>query len=274
GRVPRRRRNRARATQARERQAGTAGGAPKPPGARPGPPRRRPPPPRAPDRPPPPPWRARRPPRGGGPPPGREADPRPHVPPAAHELRDPQRAQHEAVGPEPLDKESSERVDPEVGQEQGTRRPLKPPPEGEVEEEEADGIPERLVEEGRMEELLVHEGRRPAGLRDVELPGQVGRPAERLFVEEVAPSPDRLREDERRRNDVQVGQKRQTLGPDVGAAREQPRDEPPVDRQAAFPHGEAPPPRLGLIVVEVEEDVVEAGADQAADESDLRRLEQ
>jgi hypothetical protein len=43
---------------------------------------------------------------------------------------------------------------------------------------------------------------------------------------------------------------------------------------AALPDREHPPPRLRLIVVEVEEDVVEPGADQAADEGDLRRLQE
>ena len=124
-----------------------------------------------------------------------------------------------------------------------------------------------------MEVLVVHEGWRPARLRDVELPRQVGRPPERLLVEEVAPPADRLREQEGRRHDVQIGEKRQPLGPDVGTAREQPRDEAPVDRQATLPDREHPPPRLRLVVVEVEEDVVEPGADQAADQGDLRRLE-
>ena len=55
-----------------------------------------------------------------------------------------------------------------------------------------------------MEELRLGILERPVVGRDVELPRQARRRAERLFVEEVAPAPDRLPEREARRRDVEV----------------------------------------------------------------------
>src|SRR5206468_3979971 len=67
----------------------------------------------------------------------------------------------------------------------------------------------RLVEEGRMEVLELGVAERAVLGRDVELPRQIGRPPEGLFVEEIAPAADGLSEHHRRGGHVEPAENRQ-----------------------------------------------------------------
>src|SRR5437762_2857432 len=125
-----------------------------------------------------------------------------------------------------------------------------------------------------MEELDVDVLRGPMRLRDEELPREAGRSPEGLLVEEVSPPADGLAERERRRHDVEVGPERESPAPDVEATDEDPPEEPAVDREAALPHGEGPPPGLRLVIVQVEDDVVEPGAHEGADQRELGGFEE
>src|SRR5574337_21286 len=113
-------------------------------------------------------------------------------PDPARQLGDPDRAEHEAVGPEPLDDEPPDGVEPDVDPEEARGRAFHPVSERPDEQGEHQEVPERLVEERRVEELLLGVEERAVGRRDVELPRERGRRAERFLVEEVPPAADRL----------------------------------------------------------------------------------
>src|SRR5437879_13763964 len=79
--------------------------------------------------------------------------------------------------------------------------PIREPPPRADQRDEHERVPERLVEEGRVEVLVPRVLQRAVRGGNVELPGQVGGGAEGLLVEEVAPAPDGLadrRSEERR----------------------------------------------------------------------------
>src|SRR2546426_11848602 len=113
------------------------------------------------------------------------------------------RSEPEAVEPQRLDGEAPDRVEADVAEEERARvlaqRRAQPP-----DQRDEDGeVPDRLVQERRVEVLELAEARRPMRGRDVELPRHVGRPAERLLVEEVPPASNGLAEDHGRRDDVE-----------------------------------------------------------------------
>ncbi len=182
-------------------------------------------------------------------------------------------AEHQRVRAQRLGEEPPERIEADVGEEQRARRARQAIAKSPQQEREDRRVPQRLVEKRRVEVLGLRVLDRAVGGRDVELPRKRGRRAERLLVEEVAPAPDGLSEREARRRDVEIAEQRQPAAPRVHAADEDPAQHAAVDGQAAFPHGEDLR-RLTGVVLEVEGDVVEAGAHQAAEERELRGLEQ
>src|SRR3972149_4251430 len=188
-------------------------------------------------------------------------DNRQNDPDPAGQLGDPDRAEHEAVGPEPLDDQPPHGVEPEVHPEEARRRPRDPaakhPEEGGGDQE----IPARFVEE-----RAVRRG-------NVELPGQRRGGAERLLVEEVAPATDPLPQRQARGDDVEVAGQGQALPPGVAASEEQPPEESAVDGQAALPHRDDLRQRAA-VVVPVEGDVVEPRPNEPAQEGQLRGLEE
>src|SRR6266508_623044 len=181
--------------------------------------------------------------------------------------------EHERVGAESLGDETAGGVEPEVGQEERARRPLDPVAEDADQDDEDQEVPHRLVEEGRVEELFLGELGWPMLRRDVESPRQVRGRAEGLFVEEVAPPAYGLAQCQARRRDVQIGDGRQAAPQRVAAAEEETAQHAAVDGEPALPHGEDLG-RKASVVVQVEGDVVEARADQAAEEAQLAGLEQ
>src|SRR2546425_560933 len=72
-----------------------------------------------------------------------------------------------------------------------------------------------------MKEFLLRELERAVRRRDVELPGQIRRRAERLLVEEIAPASHGLPQSKARRRDVHVGDGGQPLPQGIPAAHEQ-----------------------------------------------------
>ena len=104
----------------------------------------------------------------------------------------------EAVDPERLDGEPSDRVQADIPEEQRARPVMPARAEPPDERREDRQVPQRLVEKGRVEELRAPVLERPVRRRDVEPPGQIRRPPEGLLVEEVSPAPDGLGEGEGR----------------------------------------------------------------------------
>jgi hypothetical protein len=96
-------------------------------------------------------------------------------------------------------------------------------------------VPGQLVEEGRLEggEALIAHG--PVGGRDLQDPGQVGRPAEELLVEVVADPPNRLADEQRRSGGVHEGGRG-----DAGTAQAPEADETAKRDAAPDPHPAVP----------------------------------
>ncbi len=123
-------------------------------------------------------------------------------------------------------------------------------------------VPQRLVQERRVERLDVGVPVRAMPGVDLERPGQIARSAEQLLVEPVAPATDRLRENQAGRDDIEGREDAETgsTGTDRGA-----------QRTADDDAGHAEPALLqlrdrGKVVAEampVGGDVVEPGADDA-----------
>src|SRR5882762_1280184 len=102
-----------------------------------------------------------------------------------------------------------------------------------------------------MKEFLLGELERAVGRRDVKLPRQIRRRAERLLVEEIAPASDGLAKGKARRGDVHVGDGGQPLPQGIPAAHEQPTEDTAVYGEPALPDRDD----LGwkaAVVVEVE----------------------
>src|SRR6266581_1283815 len=121
----------------------------------------------------------------------REPDQRDTDADEARELGHAEAAEIEAVESQLLDGEAADGVEADVREEQPARARREARPEPEDEHPEDGEVPQRLVEERRVEiveRLEVHRARRARVPRDVELPGQVGRTPERLLVEEVPPA--------------------------------------------------------------------------------------
>ena len=191
----------------------------------------------------------------------------------AHELRDANGAEHEGIRAERFGHEAAHRVQAEVDQEEGARRALEALAKHPDEQREHHRVPERFVQEGRVEELGLGVFERALARRDEELPRQIRRRAEGLLVEEVAPASDGLPERQARRGDVEIGPHGQPPEPGVAAADEDAAEDPAVDGESALPDGED---LRGShrVVVQVERDVVEARAHETAQERELGRLEE
>src|SRR5712692_8240988 len=102
---------------------------------------------------------------GGG---GRRAAPRPREPHDgdedagdARELGDAEGAQPEAVEPQPLDREPAQGVEAEVAEEERARPPAQARAQPGDEERENEEVPDRLVEERRVEVVVLGEAERP-----------------------------------------------------------------------------------------------------------------
>src|SRR5437016_9519532 len=89
-----------------------------------------------------------------------------------------------------------------------------------------------------MKEFLLRELERAVRRRDVELPGQIRRRAERLLVEEIAPASDGLPQSKARRSDVHVGDGGQPLPQGIPAAHEQAPEDTAVYGEPALPDRE------------------------------------
>src|SRR3989449_265186 len=126
----------------------------------------------------------------------------------ARELRHAVGAEPEAVEPKRFDREAANRVEADVGKEERARAAGESRAEHADEEPEHHEVPERLVQEGRVEILVLAEAERAVWGRDVELPRQVRRLPERLLVEEVPPAADRLSERDGGSSDVEAAQDR------------------------------------------------------------------
>ena len=198
----------------------------------------------------------------------RNADQRRHDAESTDELGDAEGSEHQRVGPQRLGEDTTARVQPHVAEEQGARRFLAPTTQDANQEQEDAEIPQRLVEERGMEEFAPGVRQRSVRGRDVELPGQLGRSPECFLVEEVAPAPDRLSDGEARRRHVEIRSQRETARPRIPAPDEHAGDHATVDGQPSFPHCEDFR-RQASIIVEVEQDVIEPGADEAPEQSQL-----
>src|SRR3990167_7283280 len=102
----------------------------------------------------------------------RHEDDRQNDPDPAGQLGHPDRAEHEAVGPEPLDDQPPHGVEPEVDPEEARRRPRDPVAKHPEEEGEDQEIPERFVEKRRGEELLLGVDERAGRRGNVRVPGE------------------------------------------------------------------------------------------------------
>src|SRR5213083_2387507 len=186
----------------------------------------------------------------------------------ARELRHAVGAEPEAVEPERLDREATDRVEADVAEEERARATGESRSEPGGEEPEHHEVPDRLVEEGRVEILVLAEAERAVWRRDVELPRKVRRPAERLFVEEVPPASDRLAERDRGGRDVETSEDRKPPAVRQPHADEGTQDQPPVDREPALPDGDDLP-WVPAVVIPVEENLVEPRSHEAREDRPL-----
>src|SRR5712692_744243 len=187
----------------------------------------------------------------------------------ARELRDAEGAEPEAVQPDRFDREAPDRVEADVAEEQRPRTVPETRAEHQHEEQEHEQVPQRLVEERRMEEVGLREARRPVRRRDVELPRQGGRPAERLFVEEVPPAADGLSDGDAGRRRVETAQDRQAPPMGEPEPHDGPGDEPAVDGEAALPDRDDLR-RVLAVVIPVEDHLVDPGPHQPGENRPLR----
>ena len=136
------------------------------------------------------------------------------------------------------------------------------------EQQEDREVPDRLVEEGRVEVLELGVAERAVLRRDVELPRQIGRAAEGFLVEKVAPPTDGLSEHHRRRGDVEPAQDRQPPPVREPCADQRAHDQPAVHGEAALPHRDDLR-WIAAVVVPVEDDLVDARAREARQDRPL-----
>ena len=165
------------------------------------------------------------------------------------------------VDAEPLDPEAADAVAEDVHRQQppaGRPEPLVDPEQHTAEGE----VPQRLVQERRVERRARRRAGRQVLVVDLQRPREVGRPPEQLLVEVVAPPPDRLCERQARRHRVEA-----LAEGDPAPVRDVRADQDAGEHAAR--DSEAPLPDLDdVAVVAVEslpvgEDVVQAGADDA-----------
>ncbi len=126
-------------------------------------------------------------------------------------------------------------------------------------------VPQRLVEEGRVEQGPGGAAGRQVGVVDLQAPGQRGGGAEELLVEPVAHAPHRLGHEEGRGDGVGQGGQAQPAPAHEPRGRRQPRGDAAPDAQSAPPDlhdadGVAPRPEVG---VRGGDDVVQPGAENA-----------
>src|SRR4029450_3367514 len=178
------------------------------------------------------------------------------------------RAEPEAVEAERLDREAADRVETDVGKEQGTRAAAEPRAQPADQHQEDDEVPDRLVEKRRVEELVLRVAQGTMLRRDVELPRQIGRPAKGLLVEEVSPAADRLPQDHRRRRHVEAAEDRHVPAPRQPDADERAHDQAAVHGEPALPDRDDLG-RIAAVVVPVEDDLVEPRADETGQDTPL-----
>src|SRR6266850_3539460 len=186
----------------------------------------------------------------------------------ARELGNAERAEPEAVEAECLDREAADRVETDVGEEQRTRAPTEPrtqPPDQHQKDRE---VPERLVEKRRVKELVLGVAEGTMLRRDVELPRQIGGPAEGFLVEEVPPAADRLAQHHRGRRHVEPAEDRHVPAPRQPHADQRAHDQSAVHGEPALPDGDDLG-RIAAVVVPVEGDFVEPRADEARQDGPL-----
>src|SRR2546428_610795 len=174
----------------------------------------------------------------------------------------------EAVEPERLDREATDRVEADVAEEERARAAGESRAEPGGEEPEHHEVPDRLVEEGRVEVLVLAEAERAVWRRDVELPRKIRRSAERLFVEEVPPASDRLAERDRGGRDVETAEDWKPPVIRQPRADEGTQDQPAVDREPALPDGDDLP-WVPAVVIPVEENLVEPRSHEAREDRPL-----
>src|SRR3989442_356507 len=187
----------------------------------------------------------------------------------ARELRDAELSHPEAVETERLDREASDRVEPDIGEEERARMLAQPRPQPGDQHHEDGEVPHRLIEKRRVEVLELAEPGRPVRGRDVELPGQVRRPPEGLLVEEVAPTSDGLADCDAGRGHVEAPQHGQAPSPGQERADQRPDDEAAVDGEPTFPDGDDLR-RVLPVVIPVEDHLVEPRAHQPREDRPLR----
>ena len=135
--------------------------------------------------------------------------------------------------------------------------------DGEHQDQQSDQIPHALVEEGGVD----FDGLGGAGPQ-LHAPGQVGHAAEGLAVDEVGPAADALAQDQSDGAQVGEGGEFQLMAPGVEEQHDDAGNDGAVDGQAAVPqahHGAPVQTAVRLAVeIQVEQDIVDAGADDAA----------
>ena len=198
--------------------------------------------------------------------------------PQARQLRRAQRplarpadpAGTQAIGPQPLDPQPPAAVHDRVAQRDiAGPQPAAQPPLEPQQQPEARQVPDRLVQERRVEQRVgrvgghVVVGRQPVLGVDPHPEAEVGRAAVGLLVHEVAPAPNRLRQEERRHADIQPAQQRQPVQAGVDQRRENRPDQRAVDRQAAAGGVDDIQQREAGEARPLEGDVVQARADHA-----------
>ena len=174
------------------------------------------------------------------------------------------------VDPQQLHPEAADAVPDDVEAEEA-RRPEVDPLVDQQQHADAQEAPERLVEEGRVEgrvreqrRILVLDG--PVRQVDLEAPREVGRLAVELLVEVVAPAPDRLREEQARRDHVHEGEHALPGALDHPGANEHAAGDPAPDPEAALPDRERLPPLL-VDGAPARDDVVDARSDDPAEDA-------
>src|SRR5262249_36307440 len=167
-----------------------------------------------------------------------------------------------------LDSEAADRVEADVREEQRAW----PLPESRAQQadqqQEHREVPQRLVEERRVEEVELRVAERAMLGRDVELPRQIGRSAEGFFVEEIPPSADGLPEHHRWRGDVEPAQNRNPPAVREPRADQRPDDEAAVHRESTSPHRDDLR-RMAAVVVPVEDALVEPRARESRQDRPL-----
>src|SRR5256885_3003558 len=159
-------------------------------------------------------------------------------------------------------------VETEVAEEERAGSVAEPGAEPGDEQTEDQEVPQRFVEERRVEVLVLGEAERPPRGRDVEPPRQIGGRPERLLVEEVPPAPDRLPERQGGRRHVEAPEHGELPAMREPRADERAEDQAAVDREAALPHRDDLR-RVLAVIVPVERDLVEARAHEPREDRPL-----